>query len=451
MPLTESCAQPESPLCAALSSALSQALAEAAPTAIWLAFSGGVDSQLLATLLAGWQRDHPQIPCYLLHVHHGLSDDAEQWVQHCQASAEQLGLPLTVHRVELQLGPRISVEAAARHARYQAFLSHIDPQHVLLTGHHLDDQAETLLLALKRGSGPKGLSAMAPSQPFGAGRLMRPWLGLPRRAIEQAAAAMALSHIEDHSNADLRFDRNFLRHRILPQLEARWPGVKTSLARSAVLCAEQQSLCDELAATDLARCQLPADGLSLARSAELSVLRRNNLVRYWLAQQGALMPSRLQLAQIERIWQARADSQPQVDWAGWSVRRYLDGLYLLSAEPALPCEDEPWQTQCLANGECWRLQSASAGPRLQPPAEQQRLTVRYGLPGTTRLRPAGRSGSRPLKKLWQEYRVPPWLRSQVAMLCYDDKVVAALGYWLEQDALCQEGPGVIPQRQDEMS
>ncbi|SHI10619.1 tRNA(Ile)-lysidine synthase [Ferrimonas marina] len=421
------------------------ALSQAQPKRVWLGYSGGVDSQLMATLLARWQSHHPDIPCHLLHVHHGLSANADSWAEHCQRSAEQLGLAIEIIPVQLNPGPRESVEALARTARYQAFKQRICAQDILLTGHHLDDQAETLLLALKRGSGPKGLSAMPAQQPLGAGRLLRPWLAFERAELEAAARELGLAHIEDDSNQDLRFDRNFLRHQVLPQWQQRWPGVKRSLARSAELCAEQQQLCDELAQQDWQACVLPGQGLSLTNSEGFSLARRNNLLRYWLALQDALLPSRVQLAQLQDFWTARPDSQPQLDWGEWSVRRYQQGLYLLAkAPPVLPTQ-EVFGPDPLANGEHWKLVSRDSGPRLSLPQGLSGLTVCYGLPGSLRLHPVGRNGSRPLKKLWQEYGVPPWQRDRVAMLCYHDRPIAALGYWQESWAQSTHGQGWCPE------
>ncbi|WP_298440469.1 tRNA lysidine(34) synthetase TilS [uncultured Ferrimonas sp.] len=433
MPLTDNTARLEAALFSALDTA----------TAVTLGFSGGVDSSLLALLLGRWQQRHPQVPCRLLHVHHGLSAEADQWLAHCQAQAQAYGLTFEAHKVQLQLGPRISVEAAARQARYQVFAQALAPAELLLTGHHLDDQAETLLLALKRGSGPTGLAAMATCQPLGQGQLVRPWLNHSRASIEQAAAALGLTHIDDDSNSDERFDRNFLRQRIIPQLAERWPGIKTSLARSAALCAEQQALCDELAQADYQRCQLPGQGLSLALSADFSQARQNNLLRYFLRQHGALMPSQAQLQQLAAMWQARADSQPQLDWGRWSLKRYLGGIYLLGRQAPAPLSTHPWQQGQLQNGQHWLLKPCYDGPRLKPLA-LSRLSVRYDLPGATKLHPHTRQQRRSLKKLWQEFQVPPWQRSQVALLCYDDTVIAALGYWLEQDFLQSEGVGWWP-------
>lgn len=434
---------------ARLDAALAEALRPHLDTGghIWLAYSGGVDSELMALCLARWAKHHPSHSISLIHVHHGLSAYADQWAAHCRAQAQQHALPLEVVHVSLKQRPRVSVEASAREARYRAFAERMKAGDLLLTAHHLDDQAESLLLALKRGSGPLGLSGMAPIQPFAGGLQIRPWLGIRRREIEAAAATLSLSHIEDDSNRDPRFDRNFLRLDVLPMLNERWPGFSQAVARSAILCAEQQQLCDELAEQDLHRYRREDGALSASALLALSDARRNNLVRYWLREQGARLPSQVQMGAMKALWLAREDAQPQLDWGTHTLRRFQDGIYLLAQQTATMPNEENINLEApltLANGERWNFELAEEGPRLLGPGRGQRVTVRYGLPGTLRLKPAGRSGSRPLKKLWQEYGVPPWQRGRVAMLCYDGEVVAALGHWIESHALCQTGQGWQP-------
>ena len=207
---------------------------------ILVAFSGGLDSTVLLHQLVQWRTENPGVALRAIHVHHGLSANADAWVTHCENVCQQWQVPLVVERVQLaQEG--LGIEAHARQARYQAFRSALLPGEALVTAQHLDDQCETFLLALKRGSGPAGLSAMAEVSEFAGTRLIRPLLARTRGELEQWALAHGLRWIEDESNQDDSYDRNFLRLRVVPLLQQRWPHFAEATARSAALCAEQSA------------------------------------------------------------------------------------------------------------------------------------------------------------------------------------------------------------------
>ncbi|GAL07624.1 tRNA(Ile)-lysidine synthetase [Photobacterium aphoticum] len=233
------------------------------PSRFVLAFSGGMDSRVLLHLLARYQQVHPEVTCQAVHVHHGLSANADTWAAQCEAWAQEAGMACVIEHVTLLTGSGESIEQLARDARYQALNKHVDANTVLLTAQHADDQLETFLLALKRGSGPAGLSAMPAYIAFGAGLHCRPLLGVSRAEIEQYADTHQLEWVEDESNQDERYDRNFLRHQVTPLLTARWPGIRKAVARSARLCAEQERLLEDLLAAQLAQAVQPDGSLAV--------------------------------------------------------------------------------------------------------------------------------------------------------------------------------------------
>jgi tRNA(Ile)-lysidine synthase len=399
---------------------------------LWVAFSGGLDSTVLLALSARLAREQGRA-LTALHVHHGLQAAADAWPAHCAAVASALGVPCRTLYVQVALGPRISLEAAAREARYRALAAELAPGDALLTGHHKDDQAETLLLALKRGAGVAGLAAMPASRPLGAGVQLRPLLDCSRTQLEAHAREAGLSWVEDPSNADNRFDRNFLRNEILPRLQAQWPSFMDTLSRSAELCAEQKALAEELAEDDLAGLAGTDGGLAVAALARLSPARRNNALRHWLQRRG-IHCSRAQLA---AVWQelalARPDASPRLLLGSKEIRRYQGALYLPEPGPApipLPALQAGTWLDCGAGR--IRLEWVETGAELAAGLDPARLCLDFGVPGL-RARPRGRAGSRPLKKLWQEYAIPPWQRERIPLLLDGDRLVAAAGLFI-----CQE-------------
>ncbi|MBO1519773.1 tRNA lysidine(34) synthetase TilS [Oceanisphaera pacifica] len=394
--------------------------------ALVVGFSGGLDSTVLLALAARLAKEQG-VSLRAIYIAHGLQAAADDWPAHCAQVANALGVSCQTITVQVQLGPRVSLEAAARSARYQAFSERLAANEILLTGHHLDDQAETLLLALKRGAGVAGLAAMPVKKNIGHAQQWRPLLSCSRSQLEAYAHEQGLDWVEDPSNSDNAFDRNFLRNRIMPILTQKWPSVTTTLARSAELCAEQADLAEEIAEQDLAQLLNNQGGLLVAGLQLLSTARRQNALRYWLHRQG-LYPSRRQL---QAIWQelalARADASPQVRIGQQTVQRYQGALYvpITAAEPIeLPrLVAEQWLDAGVGQLKIsWVPEHAD----LAADVEIDSLQLVFNRSGL-RAQPTGRAGSRPLKKLWQEYAIAPWQRASMGLVMQGDSLVAVAG------------------------
>ncbi|MCI1679271.1 MAG: tRNA lysidine(34) synthetase TilS [Ewingella americana] len=410
-----------------------------------VAFSGGLDSSVLLSALVKLRDSQwPELSLRAIHVHHGLSQFADSWVSHCQAFCQKLGVPLEVIRVKVD-SQQDGIEAAARKARYQAFANSLAGDECLLTAQHLNDQCETFMLALKRGSGPAGLSSMAVDGVRQHYRLLRPLLSLSRDQLEEFASAAQLSWIEDDSNRDARFDRNFLRLNVLPALYQRWPHFPDAVARSAALCAEQESLLDELLAESLQALQSSDGGLQIEPMQAMSSPRRQALLRRWLAQLGAKMPSR---EQLQRIWDevamCRDDAEPQFRLNTLSIRRFRQRLYLLPAKlPSLREVVVPWDIanelvlpEGLGRLTVERLaDSSQQGLRL--PASDEVVTIRFTAQG--RVEKVGRQHGRSLKKLWPELGVAPWERERTPLVFYNEQLVAAPGLFITQQGVAEQG------------
>ena len=409
---------------------------------ILVAFSGGLDSTVLLHQLVQWRALHPDVALRAIHIHHGLSPHADSWVQHCESVCAQWQVSLVVERVHLE-DDGLGIEAQARRARYQAFAQTLLPGEVLMTAQHLDDQCETFLLALKRGSGPAGLSAMGEISPFAGTQLIRPLLAQTREALEAWARQHELCWIEDESNQDDTYDRNFLRLRVTPLLQQRWPHFAQAVARSAALCAEQESLLDELLASDLADCITSRGTLLLTPLMMMSGVRRAALLRRWLAGLNAPMPSR---DGLERIWQevalAREDASPSFRLGEYEVRRYQSQLWWVKSvdgqsETVIPWLE--WKTPLALPAGLGSVQLISAGDLRLPQADEV-VSIRFKAPGLLYI--VGRNGGRKLKKIWQEQGIPPWRRDTTPLLFYGDTLIAAAGVFVTHEGLAKGEEGV---------
>lgn len=293
-----------------------------------MGYSGGRDSHVLLHAFSKVHLVKPSLSFRAVHINHGLRPQAEQWAQHCQSVCDALSVPLIVQTLGLRPMVGESVENVARQARYRVFGDCLEAGEVLLTAHHLEDQAETVLLQLLRGSGPKGLSGMASLRTFYNGWHGRPFLDISRALINDYATVQGLNWIEDDSNEDLRFTRNYLRHRVAIDLAALNPSYASCLARSAKHCADAQALLDSYIAEDLLQCQTPY-GISVKQLEQLSFLRQQGIMRLWLLRQGVVLPSTKKLRVIlEQMIQARSDSRPCVEWGKWQVKRIKGEIIL---------------------------------------------------------------------------------------------------------------------------
>ena len=383
------------------------------PGCSYLAYSGGLDSTLLLNLLAeAWSGR-----LVAVHVDHGLDPSSPDWADRCEAEAGRLSVEFQCISVDVDLDRGDGVEAAARHARYAAMAELLLPGDWLLTAHHLDDQLETLLLNLLRGSGPDGLAAMPEYRRFGPGWLLRPLLGEPRAALEEAARSRNLSWIDDPGNVVQHFDRNYLRSRVVPVLRERWPDLDARLDVTIERAREASELLRELAAIDLSALG-EAQRLDLGGLRALSLPRRRNAIRQALRELGLpLPPGRVLGTLASEAVEAADDRIPHVAWAGAEARRYRGRLYLMQ-----PLEAAPADEIVVDDG------------RVVLPAGLGELTVKGGSAdslgvawrkGGERLRLHPDGPSRKLKTLLQEHGIVPWMRNRLPLIYRQGELVAA--------------------------
>jgi tRNA(Ile)-lysidine synthase len=400
-----------------------------AHSSILIGLSGGVDSVVLLHLMHklaarfSWQLS-------ALHVHHGISQNANAWSDFCTDLCSRHHIPLHIEHVDITPLRAHGIEAAARKLRHAAFARQSCDFVVL--AHHADDQAETLLLQLLRGTGVRGASAMPLfAQRAGSPNLLRPLLHCSRQEILDYSATHGLQWIEDESNADDNYPRNFLRHRVLPLLSEKFPAYRDTFRRSALHFAEASKLLDELAQQDALQA---IEGRTLAVSAlhVLSRPRAKNLLRYFLHGRGATMPQAVQLEDmLQQLCGAREDAAVCIAYGDWQVRRFQGRVYVLRAfaefdrSLVLPWHggvDLDWPA---LNTRLHFKRTRSSGISL---AKLQRapVTLRLRSGGET-LRLHANAASRTLKNLLQEHHVPPWQRDRLPLLYCGDELVCVPG------------------------
>lgn len=429
------------------------ALADLAPDAsVYVAYSGGLDSSCLLHLASGWAAEHGR-PVTALHLNHGLSANADSWQAFCERQCRRFGVPLKVKQSRLGETGTANLEQRARDARYAWFESLLDRKSVLLMAHHRDDQAETLLLRMLRGSGTRGLSGIPGSRPLGRGRVVRPLLEVDRETLHGYAAGQGLEWIEDESNLSLDHDRNYLRHEIMPRLASRWPHVVEQFTRVTRHLREERALLQALADEDARSLQQPQAASFLDRLPPLDLIgfrdldpaRQRNLLQS-LVQQVAVhpLPRDQQLEWLRQLARSGPSSQARLRHENLVLALHRDHLHFLDGEieSVRPAKELQWRSDVplliedlgislnlreMAESETMIRQSeASGSEQAFEPGDRLRVHWRRG---GERVTLPGENFSRALKQVLQSRQVAPWLRRIMPLVSCDGRLVwsAVLG------------------------
>lgn len=396
----------------------------AAGATVWVAYSGGLDSTVLLHCLHA-----SGLPIKAVHVNHHLQSFSGRWADHCREFCAVLGVPAYVMDVRIDSGDPLGPEAAARRERYAAFSSLMKPGDWLATAHHQDDQAETVVLRLLRGSGVSGLAAMRVRRPFAAGQLWRPLLGRSREELRSYSEAHQLHWIEDPHNLDTRYSRTFLRQELFLRLQQRWPRAVEMLARSAGLCSEAAELLDEVAGTDVAACRTeatPAAPLGVRALLRLKDTHRANALRYWAVEGGFETPPFDAIARIDReVLRARVDAAPVLAWGNTEMRRFRDRVYLMQ-----PLPPPPRGVAIEWDGQGNLTLPPGCGELVVTTPARSPLPLQVGFAkGGERIKPSGSRYTRTLKNMCQEAGIPPWVRERMPLIRCRGELVTVAARW----------------------
>ncbi len=416
-----------------------------------VAYSGGMDSSVLLHSLTQL-RDSGELHFRLqaIHVNHGLQPDAVRWESHCRQFCQERKVPLQLLSVNAAAATGESPEESAREARYRALNGQMGEGDQLLTAHHQEDQAETFLLQALRGAGPRGLSAMGAVKVLGQGELLRPLLPYSQHSLREYATREGLSWVEDPTNQELSADRNYIRHRILPQLRARWPAAPSTLSRSARHCAEASTLIDGWG-SELMGDTPPGTPLQLL-DGEPEVETKVR-IRHWLEINGVGVPDEVHLARILReVIGGREDAEPLVHWRDRKgerveVRRFQCALHLVLGEraempsPAVVEWDLQGVLQWPLSGVGLQAAPVVGGGVRRGLLQGGWITVRSRV-GGERCRPPGSRQRRTLKNILRERGVPPWERDRIPLLFVGEELVQVVGHFVCAPFAVGEGDGV---------
>ena len=403
--------------------------------AVCVGFSGGLDSVVLLDLLAKLGSHRVSA----LHVHHGLSPNADRWAAFCARFCAARGVALTVERVRVARASRDGLEGAARAARYAEYARRPEP--FVALAHHLDDQAETVLLQLLRGTGLKGVAAMPELRRLAGSSvaLYRPVLATPRAQIRAYAKDAGLEWIEDETNASSAHDRNYLRNALAPLLDARFPGWRKAAARFSRHAGAANDLLEDLARLD--GVASPGEGMSIVR--DLSPARRANALRAYLAVNGAPMPSEARLAEMaKQLFGARPDAQVRIEHGAIALVRFRDRVHI----EGVGVRASDWRIAWHGENEV-DLGAGRGTVRFEPRRGEGIAAALAGggdwcfrpRAGGEKIRLDAKRPTRTLKNLLQEHAMPAWQREKLPLLFRGTELVWVPGVGIAAQFACGEG------------
>lgn len=403
-------------------------------TTLVVGFSGGLDSTVLLHLLASFPCLKNKITA--VYINHQLSPLSNQWAAHCQAVCQALDVNYRTYTA--RFSPSANIEARARNARYAIFDELLQFNDCLILAHHQNDQAETVLLQLFRGAGMHGLAAMRSEKKLNKGLLCRPLLNFSRMNLASYAEEHRLKWIEDESNQDCNYSRNFVRHQLLPLIKQRWPGVEKNLVRTAQHCQQGEDLLEKIVLFDCPELNNPTRQLSILSLKKLAPPEMAYCLRYWIRKNNLVLPSAKVIDHIIReVVGARMDAEPCVSWENNQIRRYQNSLYLLGKKTkivtTLPWGSFPYPLT-MSQLDC-QLEAKTAITGLKVNSED-RVEVRFRVPGEKFY---WHGQHKTLKKLWQQWKVPAWLRDEIPLIYVNDSLAMIVGYAISDNHYTNDG------------
>ncbi|WDI78542.1 tRNA lysidine(34) synthetase TilS [Candidatus Purcelliella pentastirinorum] len=402
-----------------------------------VAYSGGLDSTVLLHKLFLLRESGSVRFIRAVHVNHGININAYDWEYHCVQQCKNWNIPLVL--LNIFLNGKDNLEAELRYKRYNIMCKVLIKNEILLTAHHLDDQCESVLLALKRGSGLSGLSAIRDKMYFNNYHLvLRPFLAITRKELKFWAEFYNLTWVEDFSNNDIRYDRNFLRHKVIPIILKRWPFFSRSCFISAKHCKNEKYLLNYFIDIELKKYLFHDGSLNISSFFHMDFKLCHAILKRWIEYHNIKFFSRSFLNKLyDEVIMSSLDANPRLKIFQYEVRRYRNSIYLIKIHPSLEnlilLWNRPWNIYYLPYSSGILLVD-SKGFSLRKPNHNERVNIRFKVFGEYYI--FGRKHKRKIKKLWQEFNIPPWMRNRIPLIFYNNIFISALGVFVTIDGYC---------------
>lgn len=410
-----------------------------------VSFSGGMDSTvLLHQLIQIKNLYNLNIKIRAMHIHHGLSIFADSWLKHCHQQCKNWNVPFIFKHINIK-NNNIGIEAYARNIRYEILFKNLNKKEILLTGHHINDQCETFFLALKRGSGPYGLSSMPDIRYINNKILLRPLINQSFNKIIYWAKYYNLKWVEDNTNQNLKLERNFLRKEVLPIIYNRWPYFSNAVYRSASICREQEKLIDDLLSDDLKKI-IKKDGSFITDTLKkMNNNKRNALLRRWIILIIKIVPSYKILKIIwKELINSRIDRSPILKIGNYEIRRYKNTIHLVVISSCLKNIIIEWKNPfkkiLLPQNIGCLILNYKHGKEIRKPNINEKITIRFNC-NLEYIKILERNKIFKIKKIWKEFFIPVWKRNKIPMLFYNEKLISFIGLFITQNGYCEKNRG----------
>ncbi|AEO08473.1 cell cycle protein MesJ [Buchnera aphidicola str. Ak (Acyrthosiphon kondoi)] len=395
-----------------------------------IAYSGGLDSTVLLHQLLEIKKKY-SIKIRAIHINHNLTLLSKKWTEHCKKICDINSISLIIENININKKTS-NIEEKLRIKRYNIIYNHLFFDEILLTGHHMNDQCETFILSLKRGSGPTGLSSMSFETLFGTKKIVRPFLNKTKKELMFWAKKKHLHWIEDFSNLNIDYDRNFVRHTIIPVLEKRWPYFLKNCFRTTNICQQETRLLNYFLHEKIHDFIQFDDSLNIKDFKNIKKEICTALIRYWLLSKKIKIPSykNIQCIYHQMIF-SRIDANPKIILEKYEIRRYKESLYFIKKQINLKNTLLFWHkkyTKLILPNNLGNLIKDNNGIELPAPKNNELINIRFQYEGYVLI--LGRNKKRKIKKIWQEKKIPPWLRNQIPLVFYNNNFISALGVFI---------------------